>query len=378
MKNTLRERADLVLVAGARPNFVKLAPLHDALDACPQVRAIIVHTGQHYDDAMSDVFFRELGIPSPDHDLEIGPGTHAEQTATCMIRFERVAHELSPRCIVLFGDVNSTLACALVGAKLGISVAHVEAGLRSNDWSMPEEINRIVTDRLSSRLYAPSRDACENLAREGTPSERVRLVGNIMVDTLLAQLPCIDREQTLREFDLEPQRFILVTLHRPSNVDDAARLTQICGALSRASTCEPVLFSAHPRTERRLRELGLNNALGRTRIIAPLSYRAFLGLMASARVVLTDSGGVQEETTALGVPCLTLRPNTERPITITEGTNRLVEPEPSSLLHALETSEGRRHRIPELWDGNTAKRIAVDLEEFLAGHTTNGTRDDGH
>src|SRR5437879_1475448 len=206
-----REQVDLILVAGARPNFVTLAPLHRALARYPRIRTMIVHTGQHYDDVMSNVFFRDLEIPAPEVNLEVGPGTHAEQTAGVMIRFERVTQNVESRCIVLFGDVNSTVACALVGAKIGIPVAHVEAGLRSNDWSMPEEINRIVTDRLSTRLYAPSRDACDNLAREGIPADRVRLVGNIMVDTLLAQLPTVDRAAILKEYGVHPQQFLLVT-----------------------------------------------------------------------------------------------------------------------------------------------------------------------
>jgi UDP-N-acetylglucosamine 2-epimerase (non-hydrolysing) len=360
------DRVDIVLVAGARPNFVKLAPLHRALEANSTLRTMIVHTGQHYDEAMSDVFFRELGIRQPDVNLEVGPGTHAEQTAGVMIGFERVTRDVDPRCIVLFGDVNSTLACALVAAKVGIPVGHVEAGLRSNDWSMPEEINRVVTDRLSTRLYAPSRDACDNLLREGIPSDRIRFVGNIMVDTLLAQLPRIHQQNTLREFGLERQRFVLVTLHRPSNVDDLGTLTRICTALRMAAEREPVLFPVHPRTQLRLQELGVKHSLGATRVIPALSYGAFIGLMANARAVITDSGGVQEETTALGVPCLTLRPNTERPITITQGTNQLVKPEPTSVLRALEVSDGRRYRVPELWDGNTANRIVADLEEFLS------------
>ena len=353
----------MILVAGARPNFVKLAPLYQALRAQSKFRLCVVHTGQHYDDAMSGSFFRELDIPSPDVNLEIGPGTHAQQTGTVMIRFEPVLQSVSPRWVVVFGDVNSTIACALVASKLGVAVAHVEAGLRSNDWSMPEEINRVVTDRLSTRLYAPSQDACENLSREGIPEDRVRLVGNIMVDTLLAQLPKVDQDRVLSQVGVRRSGFVLVTLHRPSNVDDPARLARICTVLGKASEHEPVIFPAHPRTQTRLKEPSLEKALGDTRVMAPLPYQAFLGLMANARAVITDSGGVQEETTALGVPCLTLRPNTERPITISQGTNQLVEPEPTAFLRALETSDGRRHRIPELWDGRTAHRIALDLSD---------------
>jgi len=362
-------QCDVMLVAGARPNFVKLAPLYHALARRPRVRLACVHTGQHYDDAMSGAFFRELEIPDPEVNLEVGPGSHAQQTGTIMIRFEPILRQFAPRWVVVFGDVNSTVACALVAAKVGVRVAHVEAGLRSYDWTMPEEVNRVLTDRLSDRLYAPSRDACENLEKEGIPSNRVLLVGNIMVDTLLAQLPKIDQENTLREFGLERQRFVLVTLHRPSNVDDPARLAGICSALSMASAREPVIFPAHPRTNTRLRELGLANSVGATLVIPPLPYGAFLGLMANARAVVTDSGGVQEETTALGVPCLTLRPNTERPITITEGTNQLVGDDPGALLQALEACNGRRHRIPDLWDGKTAQRIAIDLWKRTSGPT---------
>ena len=355
---------DLLLVAGARPNFVKLAPLYHALTGRPHIRLACVHTGQHYDDAMSGAFFRELGIPDPKVNLEVGAGSHAQQTGTIMIRFEPILRQFSPRWVVVFGDVNSTIACALVAAKVGVRVAHVEAGLRSHDWTMPEEINRVLTDRLSDRLYAPSRDACENLAREGIPSDRVRFVGNIMVDTLLEQLPRIDRDAKLVQFGLKPQGFILVTLHRPSNVDDPTRLAQICTALRMAAEREPVLFPAHPRTERCLRELG-EGQLGAARVIPPLAYQSFLALMSLARVVVTDSGGVQEETTALGVPCLTLRPNTERPVTLMEGTNQLVEPGPTSFLRALEASNGRRYRVPELWDGKAAQRIAADLHDVL-------------
>jgi UDP-N-acetylglucosamine 2-epimerase (non-hydrolysing) len=351
---------DVMLVAGARPNFVKLAALYRALSGT-SLRVVCIHTGQHYDDAMSGAFFRDLGIPDPHVNLGVGPGSHGQQTGTIMIRFEPLMHQFKPRWVVVFGDVNSTVACALVAAKAGVRVAHVEAGLRSHDWTMPEEINRVVTDRLSDRLYTPSQEACSNLQKEGIDPRRVLLVGNIMVDTLMAQLPHIDRQRPLDEFDLQPRRYTLVTLHRPSNVDDPVVLRRICHVLGLAAQRESVLFPAHPRTIARLRELELIDCLGGTRIIPPLPYQVFLALMASARVVVTDSGGVQEETTALGIPCLTLRPNTERPITITQGTNQLVEPDPDRFLELHASCNGRKNRVPEFWDGKTAQRIAQDL-----------------
>jgi len=358
---------DFMLVAGTRPNFVKLAPLYRALAARKGPRLMITHTGQHYDHAMSGSFFEELGVPEPEVNLEVGTGSHAQQTAGIMVRFERLLDSHTPRWVVVFGDVNSTIACALVAAKAGVPIAHVEAGLRSGDWTMPEEINRVLTDRLSDRLYAPSRDACENLVHEGISTERVRLVGNIMVDTLRAQLPTIDHATLLREYEIKARHYVLVTLHRPSNVDHPDTLRQLWTAMQEAGRREPVLFPAHPRTQSRAVEFELPPATAGFRLLGPLPYRTFLGLMANARVVVTDSGGVQEETTALGVPCVTARLNTERPITVIEGTNRLVRPHASSLLEALAQADGRRGRIPELWDGQTAERIAADLLEASSG-----------
>ena len=352
--------ADFMLVAGARPNFVKLAPLYRALGAL-EARLMIVHTGQHYDHSMSGSFFEELAIPEPDVNLEVGSGSHAEQTATIMVRFASLLDVCIPRWVVVFGDVNSTIACALVAAKARVAIAHVEAGLRSRDWTMPEEINRVLTDRLSDRLYAPSRDACENLIREGIEDSRIRLVGNIMVDTLRSQLPAIDQARLLREHNLEPHRYVLVTLHRPSNVDDAETLRELWSVFQQVGVSETVLFPMHPRTQARVREFRVPSPEAGFRVLDPLSYRTFLGVMANARVVVTDSGGVQEETTALGVPCVTVRLNTERPITLTEGTNRLVAPEAKLLLEALAHADTRRGRIPQLWDGKTSERIAADL-----------------
>jgi UDP-N-acetylglucosamine 2-epimerase (non-hydrolysing) len=351
----------ILLVAGARPNFVKLAPLLRSLQPQAGIDTITVHTGQHYDHAMSESFFQELRIPPPQVNLEVGSGSHAQQTATIMARFEPVLEANRPDWVVVFGDVNSTIACALVAAKAGAAVAHVEAGLRSNDWSMPEEVNRVLTDRLSQRLYTPSRDANDNLIREGTKPDYIKLVGNIMVDTLKDQLPRIDQKAVLSEHQLHRGRFVLVTLHRPSSVDDPATLARLCEGLREAAEQEPVLLPAHPRTIHRLGELGLRERLGGVRLMQPLPYPVFLGLMASARVVVTDSGGVQEETTALGVPCITARQNTERPITITEGTNQLFDPTSDGLVAALREADGRRGRVPELWDGHTAERIVADL-----------------
>lgn len=350
----------VMCVAGARPNFPKLKPVLDALDR-RGARTSLVHTGQHYDHMLSDVFLDELGIRPPDHSLGAGSATHAEQTARIMTAFEPIVERERPDVIVVVGDVNSTIACGLVGAKLGCLVAHVEAGLRSRDWSMPEEINRVVTDRLSDYLFAPSPDAVDNLRREGYRDDQIQLVGNVMIDTLLtnreraeARLPSLLDRSGVQRGD-----YALATLHRPSNVDEPDQLRGIVGALAVVAESLPVVFPAHPRTVDRLDALGVPLP-GGLRMVEPFGYLDFLALQSAATVVLTDSGGIQEETTALGVPCLTLRDNTERPITITEGTNRLVGTDPDDIVRAVGdvVRHGVPARRPALWDGHAGERIA--------------------
>jgi UDP-N-acetylglucosamine 2-epimerase (non-hydrolysing) len=350
-------------VVGARPNFMKMAPLVAALRA-RGIEQALVHTGQHYDANMSKVFFEDLGLPEPDEHLGVGSGSHAEQTARVMVEFEKVAERRKPDLVVVVGDVNSTLACSVVSAKMGIPVAHVEAGLRSFDWTMPEEINRIVTDRLSEILLTPSPDADENLRREGVPPERIHRVGNIMIDALVAHLAKAERSDVLARFGLRPKSYAVLTLHRPSNVDDAARLEGILGAILRVSRELPVVFACHPRTSQRLQANAAwrrDRGEGRVLETEPLGYLDFLRLTSQSRLVLTDSGGLQEETTYLGIPCVTIRENTERPITVTEGTNVLAGTDPGAIERAaLEaiSGRGRRGRVPDLWDGRTAPRIA--------------------
>jgi UDP-N-acetylglucosamine 2-epimerase (non-hydrolysing) len=345
-------------IAGARPNFPKLAPVHRA--ACVAGwQQTIVHTGQHYDVALSEQFFRELSIPHPDENLEVGSGTHAVQTARIMERLEPILDARRPDWVLVYGDVNSTVAAALVASKLGIRLAHVEAGLRSFDRSMPEEINRMVTDRLADLLLTPSRDAGETLRREGEPDEEIEFVGNVMIDTLLHVLP-VARASGVRAGLGVGDDAVIVTLHRPSNVDDPVRLARVVAALRAVAEERPVLFPVHPRTRQRLVDSALS--LGRIRIMDPVGYLAMLDLVSGAYAVVTDSGGLQEETTALGVPCFTLRPNTDRPVTITEGTNELV-PDPDAL--AARVAALRTHRpagrIPEGWDGSAATRIVAAL-----------------
>jgi UDP-N-acetylglucosamine 2-epimerase (non-hydrolysing) len=336
----------------------------EALRAYPEVEQILVHTGQHYDEALSKIFFDQLGIQRPDVDLGVGSGTHAEQTARVMQAFEPICLERQPDLVVVVGDVNSTVACSLVAAKLGISVAHVEAGLRSFDWGMPEEINRVVTDRLSDFLFTTERAANENLKKEGVSEDRIHFVGNVMIDTLLKQLEHVPTLKTLASYDLSERSYALVTLHRPSNVDSPESLEPIVNALADVAETLPVVFPVHPRTQSKLDSFGLRSKLGRVRLIDPLGYQEFLALMSEAAVMLTDSGGIQEETTVLGVPCVTLRLNTERPVTVEQGTNRLVSLEADAIvgaaLQATEKRNGSRplKKAPELWDGKAAERIA--------------------
>ena len=345
-----------VLVAGARPNFMKIKPVLDALER-RAIETILVHTGQHYDPGMSDVFFEELGIRPPDHSLGVGSGTHAEQTARVMVAFEPLLEETAPDVVVVVGDVNSTMACAIVAAKAVVPVAHVEAGLRSRDWTMPEEVNRVVTDRLSSYLLAPSADAVDNLRAEGEPDDEIHLVGNVMVDTLLLNLDRARETDAPRRFGVSAGSFGLVTLHRPATVDDPAVLHPLIAALGEVARECPLVFPVHPRTRQRLADAELPAGI---RLVDPLGYLDFIALEASARIVLTDSGGVQEETTVLGVPCLTLRDNTERPITVAEGTNQVVGRDPATILErALAVlADPPVARRPELWDGRAGERIA--------------------
>ena len=355
----------ILLVAGARPNFMKIAPIARKLAEAPEAfECKLIHTGQHYGANMSQVFFDELDLPKPNVNLEVGSGSHAVQTAQIMKRFEPVLLDFKPHWVVVPGDVNSTLACTLVASKLGFRVAHVEAGLRSFDRSMPEEINRLVTDQLADLLFTPSRDGDENLRREGVPEEKIRFVGNVMIDTLVCLLPkAEERWPSLRErFGVD--RFLLATLHRPSNVDDPATLSEILEALGEIAREIPVVFPVHPRTRSRIKESRLSFSSRNLLLLEPMGYLDFLSLEAHASLVLTDSGGVQEETTYLGVPCLTARPNTERPITVSLGTNRLVKSAKAELVPAaLEAlKEGRRsgeegQRALEYWDGRAADRI---------------------
>lgn len=368
----------VLCVVGARPNFMKMAPILRALAAnTPAIPALLVHTGQHYDREMSDKLFEDLNLPRPDINLDVGSGSHAVQTAEVMRRFEPVLDTHVPSCVIVVGDVNSTLACTLVAAKKGITVVHVEAGLRSYDRAMPEEINRVLTDQIADRLYTTERSAEVNLAREGITPERVRFVGNVMIDSLLynrtlARTP----RETLAAAGANPalldqkSGYGVVTLHRPANVDDPETLAALLGVLREISEHLPLVFAMHPRTRANIQRFGLANLVAGPRLVVlpPQGYLEMLGLMAESRMVLTDSGGLQEETTALGVPCLTLRENTERPITVEQGTNTLVGRDVDAIrVQAGEilSGRGKQGRVPELWDGHAAERIAADLASWL-------------
>jgi UDP-N-acetylglucosamine 2-epimerase (non-hydrolysing) len=345
-------------IVGARPNFIKVAPVMNALNTRKHVVQTLIHTGQHYDANMSDVFFDQLGIPAPDVNLAVGSGTHARQTAEILTRLEPVLLEGKPDMVLVYGDVNSTVAAALVCAKLGVRLGHVEAGLRSFDRTMPEEINRLVTDQLADLLFTPSEDGDFNLQKEGIPTERIFRVGNVMIDSLVRLLPAARRQNQ----NGLPARYALVTLHRPANVEDGVILKRVLRSLLEVSQDLSVIFPAHPRTRKRIADFGLHAE--QLQVVDPLPYLEFLGMQSRATVVITDSGGIQEETTYLGVPCLTLRENTERPVTVALGTNVLVGRDPDKLRSELSrvlSGNAKKGTIPPLWDGHAAERIAALL-----------------
>ncbi len=364
-------------IVGARPNFMKMAPIVEALDQYPdRFTHLLVHTGQHYDARMSQAFFEDLGMPRPDINLEVGSGSHAEQTAKIMMAFEKVCLEQRPDLVIVVGDVNSTIACTLTAKKLGIAVAHVEAGLRSRDMNMPEEINRLCTDVLCDLLFTTDKFANENLLAEGVAPEKIHFVGNVMIDTLLKHRELAAGLPLLDELGLAPRSYALMTLHRPANVDDRETFKAILEALHEIARQIPIIFPIHPRTRKMAGQFGLGHFFNEGDKVEglwlsePLGYLEFLHLNMNARMVLTDSGGLQEETTVLGVPCLTLRPNTERPITCTQGTNQLVGNDREKILDAANkvlANDMPKGRIPEKWDGKAAKRIAEILAKYQEG-----------
>jgi UDP-N-acetylglucosamine 2-epimerase (non-hydrolysing) len=363
----------IVLVAGARPNFMKVGPPLQELRKHPEIFATrLIHTGQHYDTEMSEVFFRDLDLPQPDRFLGVGSGTHAEQTARVMVAFEQVCVEEQPDLVVVVGDVNSTMACAITAKKLCIPVAHIEAGLRSRDWTMPEEINRVVTDAISDLLFTPTREAEANLLREGVPPERLYFVGNVMIDSLLAQLPKTEARDTLQRFDVEAGKYGVLTLHRPSNVDVPEVLSGIVEVMIELAQELPIVWPVHPRASKMLQQAGLLPRIEHTtgmKLSEPMGYLDMLALTRRARLILTDSGGLQEEATVLGVPCITLRHNTERPATVEAGGNRLAGNQPGGIRAAIRAVLDERKpqiRIPELWDGGAGVRIVEALKRLYA------------
>ena len=365
------EKMKIINVVGARPNFMKIAPLMKAYKTHPEIEPLLVHTGQHYDEKMSDLFFRQLGIPEPQINLGVGGGTHATQTAAIMTSFENVVKELRPDAVLVVGDVNSTVACGMVAVKEGVKLIHVEAGLRSFDRSMPEEINRMLTDSITDLFLCTEESGCKNLLHEGHRQESIHLVGNVMIDCLLEHRAKADLSKVLDEFKLVQGAYAVVTLHRPANVDDPGVLRKILESLDHIQKQMPVIFPVHPRTRKNMMAgefHGKVSAMQNLRLVEPLGYLEFLKLTSSARIVLTDSGGIQEETTILQVPCLTLRDNTERPVTCELGTNRLVGSEPQRVIGAFNEIMARdmnNGKIPPLWDGNAAIRIADILSDYI-------------
>jgi len=368
----MSERLKILNIVGARPNLPKIAPLMREMRRHPEIEPLLVHTGQHYDEKLSDIFFRQMGIPAPDVNLEVGSGSHAAQTAEVLKRVEPVLIEHKPDIVIVVGDVNSTIAVSLAAVKLGIRVAHVEAGLRSFDRTMPEEINRILTDAIADLLFVTEEDAIEHLLKEGRPRSAIHFVGNVMIDSVRHFLSIAQKSSIGRELGLLDgpswRRFAVLTLHRPSNVDSVEKLSELMSAIEAVAKEVPVIFPVHPRTKQRLAEGG---ALPhqQLRLIDPVGYLDFLCLLSKAALVLTDSGGIQEETTALGVPCLTLRENTERPITISQGTNLLVGTDPARIVSAARdilAGKSKTGRIPPLWDGNAAQRIVEILLREVA------------
>jgi UDP-N-acetylglucosamine 2-epimerase (non-hydrolysing) len=364
----------IACVVGARPNFVKMGPILAGLRAAnPKLRATLVHTGQHYDEAMSDLFFRQLGLPTPDVHLEVGSGSQGEQTAKVLSRYEAwlVNVDPRPRATLVVGDVNSTMACTLASVKLGVPVVHVEAGLRSFDRTMPEEINRLVTDALAELLLVSEASGLENLKREGRPESAIRLVGNVMIDVLLVQLPSARALEQPAKMDLKPGQFAVWTMHRPSNVDEPATLSALIAAMRRIAGRLPVVFPVHPRTRARIEAAGLWGPLETSpgvRLTTPLGYMEFLSLTSQARLIITDSGGLQEESAALEIPCLTLRENTERPVTVAEGTSTLVGSNVALLERLVDdvlAGRYKRGKAPALWDGHAGERIGRDVVQFL-------------
>jgi UDP-N-acetylglucosamine 2-epimerase (non-hydrolysing) len=367
----------IINIVGARPNLPKIAPLIREMRRHPEIEPFLIHTGQHYDENLSKIFFRQMGIPEPHKNLGVGSGTHAEQTAEILKRIEPILLKQQPDLVLVVGDVNSTVAVSLAAVKMGIPVAHVEAGLRSFDRSMPEEINRVLTDAVADYLFATEADAVDNLLREGRPRELIHLVGNVMIDSLVHSLPFAQQSSIGDELGLRNGKgwksFGVLTLHRPSNVDSTEKLAELLGAVDAIARQIPIVFPVHPRTEQRLSQSGIKHH-AQLRRIQPLGYLDFLLLLSKATLVLTDSGGIQEETTALGVPCLTLRDNTERPVTVSQGTNVLVGTNASKIVAATQqilAGEGKRGRTPALWDGHAAERI-VEIIMMRGGRGVTG------